>query len=80
MRFPELAQSVGPGDRIFLNDGFLQLTVNAVSGTEVACRIDVGGLLLSHKGSTSPARNYRSRRLRPATMSASISRSDTGRM
>ncbi|RUQ29826.1 MAG: pyruvate kinase [Candidatus Competibacteraceae bacterium] len=56
VRFPELAQSVGPGDRIFLNDGFLQLTVNAVSGTEVACRIDVGGLLLSHKGVNIPGK------------------------
>ncbi len=54
VQFPELPAAVGPGDLIFLNDGFLQLTVENVSGSEVCCRVDVGGPLLSNKGVNLP--------------------------
>ena len=56
VHFPELPQSVGPGDPIFLNDGFLQLTVEAVRAENVACRVGVGGPLLSHKGVNIPVK------------------------
>ncbi len=35
---------------IFLNDGFIQLRVEKVSGEEVFCRTVIGGPLLSYKG------------------------------
>jgi pyruvate kinase len=56
VQFPELTKSVVPGDRIFLNDGFLQLTVAAVNGSNVDCRVDVGGSLASHKGVNIPGK------------------------
>ena len=56
VQFPELPQSVQAGDSIFLNDGFLHLTVEGVDGSEVACTVDVGGLLLSNKGVNIPGK------------------------
>jgi pyruvate kinase len=52
--FRRLPQAVKPGDTIFLNDGLVQLAVEAVSGDAVHCRIAVGGALLSHKGINFP--------------------------
>lgn len=46
-RFPEM---VSKGSIIFLNDGFLQLRVEEVSGDDVTCTVVVGGHLLSRKG------------------------------
>jgi len=58
MRIPvtysRLPDSVGPGRSIYLNDGFIELTVLAVRATEVDCRIEVGGPLLSGKGLNLP--------------------------
>ena len=54
VQFSELPQSVRPGDALFLNDGFLRLAVEAIRGTEVDCRVEVGGRLLSHKGVNIP--------------------------
>src|SRR5690606_24196789 len=42
------------GDRIFLNDGMIQLRVQAVEGTEVRCRVEAGGELRSYKGVNFP--------------------------
>jgi pyruvate kinase len=53
--FRRLPQVVKPGDVIFLNDGLVQLAVEAVSGDAVHCRVAVGGPLLSHKGINLPA-------------------------
>jgi len=52
--FPELFASVSGGDRILLDDGRLGLTVAAVCGRSLAARVDVGGLLSSHKGINLP--------------------------
>ncbi len=52
--FPNLPQVVHPGDRIFLNDGFLQLKVKKIKGQEVHCEIRVGGELRAHKGVNFP--------------------------
>lgn len=43
-----------PGNVIFLNDGFIQLHVQEVSGTEVTCEVVIGGPLLSNKGLNLP--------------------------
>jgi pyruvate kinase len=52
--FEGLPQAVKPGDTIFLNDGLVQLVVEAVKGDAVRCRVAAGGALLSNKGINIP--------------------------
>ncbi len=52
--FAGLPQAVKPGDRLYLNDGVIELEVAAVSGPEVRCRVRVGGELRSRKGLNLP--------------------------
>jgi pyruvate kinase len=52
--FDRLPQAVQTGDRLFLNDGFIQLLVEKVEGNEVHCRVEVGGELGSRKGLNLP--------------------------
>jgi pyruvate kinase len=52
--FKHLPRVVKPGDRLFLNDGLVQLTVEYVSGSEVHCKVSVGGELRSKKGLNLP--------------------------
>ena len=54
MSFSNLPQAVKPGDRLFLNDGFIQINVVNVKGNDVQCRVDVGGELRSRKGLNLP--------------------------
>jgi len=49
-----LARDVKPGDPILLDDGLLQLRVEAVHGDEVVCRIVDGGVLKDKKGMNLP--------------------------
>jgi len=48
------ASSVSKGQIVFLNDGFIQLKVEKISGADVFCRVLVGGELLSHRGLNLP--------------------------
>ncbi len=52
--FERLTQAVKPGDRLFLNDGLIQLKVNKVDGDDVSCTVIVGGVLHSRKGLNLP--------------------------
>ena len=52
--FTRLPRVVKPGHRLFLNDGLVQLVVQRVAGTEVHCRVAVGGELRSRKGLNLP--------------------------
>jgi len=52
--FPALARAVSPGDTLFLNDGLIQLRVEAVEAVDVRCTVVVGGELRSHKGLNLP--------------------------
>jgi len=52
--FPGLIQAIKPGDRLFLNDGYIQLEVLEVKETEVKCKILTGGMLSSRKGLNIP--------------------------
>ncbi len=54
VEYGRLPESVSPGSLIFLNDGFIQLQVEKVSGEEVFCRTIIGGPLLSYKGLNLP--------------------------
>lgn len=52
--FDRLPLVVKPGDRLFLNDGLVQLTVERVAGPDVHCTIAIGGELRSRKGLNLP--------------------------
>ena len=52
--FDRLPRVVKPGNRLFLNDGLVQLVVERVTGTDVQCTVAVGGELRSKKGLNLP--------------------------
>jgi pyruvate kinase len=52
--FPQLPASVRPGDRLFLNDGYIALEVVRIDGADVVCRVQIGGELRSRKGINLP--------------------------
>ena len=54
MRFEQLPRAVRPGNRLFLNDGLVQLVVDRVVGNDVECTVAVGGELRSRKGLNLP--------------------------
>jgi pyruvate kinase len=54
MSFDPLPRVVKPGDRLFLNDGLVQLVVEQVIGNDVRCVVAVGGELRSRKGLNLP--------------------------
>jgi pyruvate kinase len=55
--FGDLPQVVKSGDRLFLNDGLVQLRVEHIVGNDVQCEVAVGGELRSRKGLNLPAIN-----------------------
>lgn len=50
----ELPRHVKTGDEVFLSDGSIKLRVVESSGTEIVCRCERGGVLLSGKGINVP--------------------------
>ncbi|CAB5089635.1 Pyruvate kinase (EC [Olavius algarvensis associated proteobacterium Delta 3] len=52
--FQRLPKVVRPGDRVYLNDGYLQLRVDRVEGSDVHCTVMVGYELRSRKGLNLP--------------------------
>jgi pyruvate kinase len=54
MSFDRLPEVVKSGDRLFLNDGLVQLVVERVAGPDVHCKVAVGGELRSRKGLNLP--------------------------
>jgi len=54
LSFKKLPQVVKPGDRIYLNDGFILLEVIKIVGQEVHCKVEVGDELRSFKGVNFP--------------------------
>ena len=57
MSFADLPHVVKPGNRLYLNDGLVQLVVERVSGNDVECTVAVGGELRSRKGLNLPGIN-----------------------
>ncbi|HKJ69149.1 MAG TPA: pyruvate kinase [bacterium] len=45
---------ISPGDRIYINDGFVQLTVKEVRRDYIRAQVDMGGLVTTHKGVNLP--------------------------
>jgi pyruvate kinase len=54
MTFEPLPRVVKRGNRLFLNDGVVQLIVDRISGNDVECIVAVGGELRSRKGLNLP--------------------------
>jgi len=52
--FARLPQAVKPGDKLFINDGYVELEVRKTHKNEVTCKVMVGGLLRSRKGLNLP--------------------------
>jgi pyruvate kinase len=54
VQFRRLAQAVSAGHRILLDDGLIELVVEAVTPAGVRCCVQTGGLLTSNKGINLP--------------------------
>jgi pyruvate kinase len=52
--FSRLPKAVKPGDRLYLNDGYVQIGVEKIESNDVHCRVLVGGELRSRKGLNLP--------------------------
>jgi pyruvate kinase len=52
--FSRLTKVVKPGDRLFLNDGLVELEVMKVENPDVRCKVIVGGTLRARKGLNLP--------------------------
>ncbi len=52
--YQKLANDVAPGDHIMLKDGLLELRVESVAGTEIACTVLRGGTVFDHSGINLP--------------------------
>ncbi len=52
--FSKLPEAVETGDKLFINDGYVELEVTRAEGTEVHCKVIVGGRLRSRKGLNLP--------------------------
>ena len=48
--YKELPGDVKAGDILLLDDGLLRMRVEEVKGSEIRCRVEVGGVLSNHKG------------------------------
>jgi pyruvate kinase len=57
--YPHLAEDATPGTQILLDDGLLELRVEAIDGNAVRCAIVEGGVLKSRKGVNLPSLNIR---------------------
>ncbi|URR36869.1 pyruvate kinase [Thermosynechococcus sp. HN-54] len=57
--YPYLAEEAQPGMQVLLDDGLLELVVEAVTGQTVTCRVVQGGMLKSRKGVNLPDLNLR---------------------
>ncbi|MEV6280935.1 pyruvate kinase [Nocardia sp. NPDC051832] len=52
--YKELAADAKPGDRLLVDDGKVGLTVTAVEGNDVVCRVTEGGPVSNNKGVSLP--------------------------
>ncbi|MBI5230191.1 MAG: pyruvate kinase [Candidatus Magasanikbacteria bacterium] len=52
--FPELPRWIKKGDRILIDDGQIEATVERVQGTLIHCKVAHGGVIKSHKGINTP--------------------------
>lgn len=58
--YSALATDVRPGDRILIDDGLIELSVDRVCGVDVECTVVTGGSIRDHKGMNLPGVNVSS--------------------
>ena len=56
--YADLPSDVKAGQRILIDDGLVEMTVDAVVGTEIVCTVVNGGQVKSHKGVNCPGVNF----------------------
>ncbi|HEY2491758.1 MAG TPA: pyruvate kinase [Paenibacillus sp.] len=54
VNYPDMTQVIKPNDRILIDDGLVDLTVLAIKGHDIHCRIVSGGTLKPRKGVNLP--------------------------
>ena len=64
-QYQQLAQDVVSGNRILLNDGAMELSVIAVEGDDIRCKVIHGGILKDKKGINLPGVNISAPSLTP---------------
>jgi len=52
--FALLPKAVKPGDKLYINDGYVEVEVKSIDGSDVHCDVLVGGRLRSRKGLNLP--------------------------
>ncbi len=52
--YADLPRDVGPGERVLIDDGLMELVVEEVSEEQVLCRVVTGGVVQSNKGLNVP--------------------------
>ncbi|MBI5728957.1 MAG: pyruvate kinase [Candidatus Magasanikbacteria bacterium] len=52
--YPELHRFVKPGERVLIDDGRVELSVTAVTGSQITGSVAQGGVVTSHKGINLP--------------------------
>jgi pyruvate kinase len=59
--FKDLPQSVRPGQKLLIDDGLIELTVEEVTGTDIVTNVVRGGELKDHKGLNLPQTTIKTR-------------------
>ncbi len=54
--YDKLPQDIKVGDRLLLDDGLIEMSVTAINGPDIVCRVIVGGVLSNRKGINIPSR------------------------
>lgn len=54
VNYKKLTENIHKGNRIFINDGLVELRVQEVTTDEVNCKVITSGVILSHKGVNLP--------------------------
>ncbi len=54
VQYTGLPEAVTPGERILIDDGLIELTVESKDGAEIHCRVVTGGVVKSNKGLNLP--------------------------
>lgn len=67
IQYRNLPRDVKKGDTILIDDGLIELTVEKVNAdhTHIACRVEVGGIIKSHKGMNVPTASISAQPLTP---------------
>ena len=57
--YSDLPKDLSPGDTLLLSDGALELEVVETTSEDIKCRVQIGGLLSSHKGINVPTNSIK---------------------